>query len=140
MVPKSRGGASKAEVIIGVGEIDFPEVIAADILIAVSQEACDKYASNLKKDGILIVDSEKVGRVPTNRAIQLPITQIAVEATGKSITANVVTLGILVGLTGIVSRPAIEKAVIARAPKGTEEMNLLALEAGFEAARQVTDK
>jgi 2-oxoglutarate ferredoxin oxidoreductase subunit gamma len=138
--PESRGGASKAEVIIGAGEIDFPEVIAADILVAVSQEACDKYASNLKKDGILIVDSDKVGRVPTNRAIQLPITQIAIEATGKSITANVVTLGILVGLTSIVSRPAIEKAVAARAPRGTEEMNLLALEKGFEAARQINEK
>ena len=138
--PESRGGASKAEVIIGPGEIDFPEVIAADILVAVSQEACDKYASNLKKDGILIVDSDKVGRVPTNRAIQLPITQMAIETTGKSITANVVTLGILVGLTGIVSRQAIEKAVAARAPKGTEEMNLAALEKGFEAAAQANGK
>ena len=45
--PEARGGASKAEVIIDSGEIDYPEVINADVLVALSQEACDKYAANL---------------------------------------------------------------------------------------------
>lgn len=132
--PEARGGASKAEVIISQEEIDHPEVINADVLIAMSQEACDKYASNLKKDGLLIVDSEKVRRVPLTTAVKLPITKLAVESTGKAITANVVSLGILVGLTSIVTRGAIEKAIIARAPKGTEEMNQKALLRGFAEA------
>lgn len=135
--PESRGGASKAEVIIGEGTIDYPEVIAADVLVALSQEACDKYANNLKKDGILIVDEDKVGRVPINRAIKVPITRLAEEATGKQITANMVALGVLVGITGIVSRPALEKAVASRAPTGTEEMNQSALAKGFEVAEQI---
>ena len=84
----------------------------------------------------MIVDEDKVGRVPTTRAVKVPITQLAVEATGKAITANVVALGVLVGLTQVVSRDAIEKAVTARAPKGTEEMNRAALAAGFAAAEQ----
>jgi 2-oxoglutarate ferredoxin oxidoreductase subunit gamma len=134
--PEARGGASKAEVIIGEGEIDYPKVISADVLVAMSQEACDKYASALKKNGLLIVDQEKVGRVPTTRAIKAPITRLAVETTGKAITANVVALGVLVGLTQIVSREAIEKAVAARAPKGTADMNRAALLAGFAAAEQ----
>jgi 2-oxoglutarate ferredoxin oxidoreductase subunit gamma len=46
-------------------------------------------------------------------------------------------LGVLVGLTGVVSRQALEKAIIARAPHGTEEMNHKALEAGFAAAGKV---
>lgn len=135
--PEARGGASKAEVIIGRGEIDHPEVIFADVLVALSQEACDKYASNLKKEGLLIVDEEHVGRVPTNKAVKAPITQMALEATGKVITANVVALGVLVGLTEVVSRQAIEKAVVARAPKGTEAMNRAALAAGLAFAEQV---
>jgi 2-oxoglutarate ferredoxin oxidoreductase subunit gamma len=77
-----------------------------------------------------------VGRVTSPRAIKLPVTRLAVEATGKPITANVVALGALVGLTGVVSRAAIEQAVAARAPKGTQELNLKALNAGFEAVRQ----
>jgi len=135
--PEARGGASKAEIIIDQDEIDFPEVINADVLVALSQEACDKYASNLKKEGLLIVDSEKVVRVPFSSAIKVPITRLAVEATGKVITANVVALGLLVGLTGVVSREAIEKAVLRRAPKGTEEINRLALQTGFASAEQL---
>jgi 2-oxoglutarate ferredoxin oxidoreductase subunit gamma len=135
--PEARGGASKAEVVIAQGEIDHPEVINADVLVAMSQEACDKYAGNLKKDGLLIVDQEKVGRVPSSRAIKVPITRLAQESSGKSITANVVALGVLVGLTGVVSTQAIIQAVAARAPKGTEEMNRAALTAGFSAAELV---
>lgn len=134
--PEARGGASKAEVIIGEGEIDYPKVISADVLVVMGQEACDKYASSLKKKGMLIVDEEKVNRVPTSHAIKVPMTKLAIESTGRSITSNVVALGVLVGLTKVVSRPAIEKAVTARAPKGTEGMNLAALAAGFAAAEQ----
>ncbi len=138
--PEARGGASKAEVVIAQGEIDHPEVILADVLVAMSQEACDKYAGNLKKDGLLIVDQERVGRVPSSRAIKVPITRLAQESSGKSITANVVALGVLVGLTNVVSRQAITQAVAARAPKGTEEMNSSALSAGFAAADLVGKK
>lgn len=132
--PEARGGASRAEVIISSEPIDYPEVTQADLLLALSQEACDKYYYNLKKDGLLIVDSDRVTRVPTNQAFQIPIASIAREATERTITSNVVSLGIIVGITGIVSRTAIEKAVAARAPKGTQEMNLKALAAGLEAA------
>jgi 2-oxoglutarate ferredoxin oxidoreductase subunit gamma len=136
--PEARGGASKAEVIISEKDIDFPEVISADVLVAMSQEACDKYASNMHRDGLVIVDEEKVGRVPGPNVVRIPITRLAIETTGKSITANVVALGALVGLTKIVSRSAIEKAVSARAPRGTEELNKAALDAGFNAVRQLS--
>ena len=138
--PEARGGASKAEIIIDQEEIDYPEVLNADVLVALSQEACDKYASNLKKDGLLIVDGEKVSRVPYSSAVKVPVSRLAAEATGKAITANVVALGLLVGLTGVVSREAIEKAVVARAPKGTEEFNRVALAAGFAAAESIKTK
>jgi len=132
--PEARGGASRAEVIISSAPIDYPEVSQADLLLALSQEACDKYYYNLKKEGVLIVDSERVTRVPTNQAVSVPITSVARQATGRTITSNVVSLGLIVGLTDVVSREAIEKAVAARAPKGTEEMNLKALAAGFDEA------
>jgi 2-oxoglutarate ferredoxin oxidoreductase subunit gamma len=138
--PEARGGASKSEVIISSEEIDYPEAINSDVLVALSQEACDKYAANLKKEGLLIVDVDKVGRVPYSSAIKVPILRMAIEATGKAIVANVVALGLLVGLTGVVSREALEKAVMARAPKGTEEFNRLALEVGFQAAQELTRK
>jgi len=135
--PEARGGASQAEVIISSGEIDYPKVISADVLVAMSQEACDKYYARLKKDGLLIVDEEKVGRVPTTHAVKVPITRLAAQATGKTLAANAVALGLLVGLTQVVTREAIEKAVSAPAPRGTEAMNRAALAAGFAAAEQL---
>lgn len=138
--PEARGGASRAEVIISDDPIDFPEVLQADILIALSQEACDKYIGDLKEDSLLVVDADNVKDVPREDAVRLPITSTSLETTGRAITANTVALGILTALTGIVSEGAISKAVAARAPKGTQEINLKALEAGFSLARDLHPK
>jgi 2-oxoglutarate ferredoxin oxidoreductase subunit gamma len=133
--PEARGGASKSEVILSNTAIDFPEVIQADVVIVLSQEALDKYGHGLGDSGLLIVDSNQISQNVPETAIQLPITQIARETTGREITANTVALGILVGLTNVVSLEAIRKAVKARAPQGTQEINLAALEAGFQVAQ-----
>ena len=138
--PEARGGASRSEVIIADGDIDYPKVTQADLLLCMSQESCDKYFYDIKQDGALIVDTRYVSRVPTSRAYQVDITGLAVDATGRAITANVVALGLIVGLTGIVSRQAIEMAVAARAPRGTEELNLKALAAGLEEAERLRSR
>ncbi len=65
------------------------------------------------------------------------MTTLARDVAGREIVANVVGLGALVGLTGIVSREALEAAVLGRVPRGTEEINMKALAAGFEASERV---
>ena len=135
--PEARGGASKSEVVIAAGEIDHPEVLLPDIVVALSQEAYKKFASTVNPKGLFIVDADKVDSSSTPAAIRLPITKMAFEATGRVITANTVALGVLVGLSGVVTRQALEKAVLARAPRGTEAMNHKALDAGFAAAVKV---
>ncbi|GAB4489481.1 MAG: 2-oxoacid:ferredoxin oxidoreductase subunit gamma [Anaerolineales bacterium] len=135
--PEARGGASRSEVVISDDEIDHPEVLEPDVVIALSQEAYKKFARSLRPGGFLIVDEDRVTVESGVNAVKIPVTRLAQETTGKTITANTVALGALVGLTGVVSRQAIEQAVLARAPKGTEEMNRKALEAGFVAAEQV---
>jgi 2-oxoglutarate ferredoxin oxidoreductase subunit gamma len=135
--PEARGGASRSEVVISDGEIDHPEVLSADVVVALSQEAYKKFAKTVKAGGLLIVDADRVEISADFDGIRIPVARIAYDTTGKAITANTVALGVLVGLTKIVSREAIEKAIAARAPKGTEEMNRQALQAGFAAAEQV---
>jgi len=137
--PEARGGASRSEVIISDEEIDYPKVTKADLLLTLSQEACDKYVRDLKGDGVLIVDTTNVHHIPSVCAHKLPITRIAEEATGRRITANIVALGVIVSLTKIVSRRAIEAAVADRVPEGTQELNLKALAAGFDAAKGLTE-
>ncbi len=132
--PEARGGASRSEVIIADADIDYPEVIQADVLLCMSQQACDRYYEQLKRGGLLVVDATHVRRTPTTRAVSADFTSWAVETTEREITASVVALGFLVGLTGIVSRRSLEEAVRARVPRGTVEMNLRALERGFAEA------
>ncbi|KKM12159.1 2-oxoglutarate ferredoxin oxidoreductase subunit gamma [Clostridiales bacterium PH28_bin88] len=136
--PEARGGASKAEVIIGDEEIDYPKVTSPDVLLAMTQEACDKYAGGLGDTGVLIVDTTYVYEIPqsTARVYNLPISRMAREKTGGEMVANVVALGALAGITGVVSREALTGALMSRIPKGTEELNRTALELGWELARR----
>ncbi|MEG6615550.1 2-oxoacid:acceptor oxidoreductase family protein [Peptococcaceae bacterium 1198_IL3148] len=136
--PAARGGASKAEVIISDQEIDYPKVETADVLLALNQESCTKFMGSIKSDGLAIIDSSLVEDVPasTCQIYPMPITKLAREEIGRELVANIVALGALVGLTGVVSIQTVTKAVMARVPKGTEELNSKALQLGFRLAEE----
>ena len=136
---QARGGAARSEVIISDESIDYPQVINPDILVAMSQRALDKYIKDLKPGGILIVDSELVKDLPQNRSLSLyriPASQIASQEFGRTIVANMIMLGFLVGLTEVVSRQALKKSVRESVPEGTKDLNLRALKKGEEIARE----
>lgn len=134
--PEARGGSSKSEVIVSDEEIDYPKAMKLDLLLAMNQKSCDEFYPDLKPDGILIVDSTFVSQVPTPKAFQVPFTRIAREKLKKEVVANIVALGALTQLCPIVSPKAMERAVLARVPKGTEKLNRDALRAGMAAARK----
>lgn len=134
--PESRGGASRSDVIISDQEIDYPEVEHPDILFVFNQLSAATFCPNLKPGGTLISDSTFVTDLPPTHgpSYRLPITRIAREKLGKEIVANIVALGAITVLTGVVSRESVTRAVLGRVPRGTEEINKRALQAGFEAA------
>ena len=136
--PEARGGASRSEVIIARGQIDYPKVMAADLLLCMSQEACDKFYGAVKDNSCILVDSTSVSRMPSHRGIAVPISEIAQKTTGRRITASIVALGMIAGLTHVVSLDAMGAAVRERVPRGTEEMNLKALRAGFDEGERLT--
>lgn len=135
--PESRGGASKAEVIISSQPIDYPKATAIDFMLAMTQEACNKYHSDIKDTGILLVDSEEVKNVPKGKfkVYSFPIIGAAREELGKTIVANIISLGMITELTKIVPNEAVEKAVLSRVPAAFVELNKRALQIGFEKAR-----
>lgn len=136
-----RGGAVMSEVVIGeeAEEIEYPAVINADILLAMSQEAADRYMGSVKKDGLVLLDSTYVLKEPssTARIYTVPLTIIAQEKIGTKLAANIVALGVISELSKIVSREALEEALLERVPKGTEEVNRKALEVGFEIGQEL---
>jgi 2-oxoglutarate ferredoxin oxidoreductase subunit gamma len=135
--PEARGGSSKAEVVVSDEEIDYPKAMKVDLLVAMNQGALDEYYEDLKPDGMLIVDSTFVKTIPVANAIQVPFTRIARDRFKKEMVANIVALGAISEFTSIVSKKAVEAAVLARVPKGTEKLNRDALKAGMAAAKRV---
>ena len=53
------------------------------------------------------------------------------EETGRRQTTNILTLGAVAGITGVVTTESLRKAVLAMVPAGTEEMNIKALARGL---------
>ncbi|WP_457742971.1 2-oxoacid:ferredoxin oxidoreductase subunit gamma [Thermococcus sp.] len=140
--PESRGGASRAEVVISDEPIDYPKTLHPDYAVFFSQEAYSKYLHTVKEGATVIVEKDLIPHRDLEferklNVIALPLTEIAEETTGLSLTMNILTLGILVGVTGIVSRESIEKAVRDAVPHGTEDINLKALKKGFELAENL---
>ena len=134
--PEARGGASKSEVIISDGEINYPKVSAPDVLVALTQEALNKYIKDAKSDAVIIVDSMLVKVKPQGnyRVYSLPIVQIAASTVGSIQTANVVTLGALNKIYPLVSDEALTKTILDIFSAKTAELNIKALKAGSELA------
>ncbi len=135
--PEARGGKSKAEVVISKSPIDYPKALRVDLLLAMTQTACDAYFSDIKANGLLVVDSGLVKQLPTSRSVSIPFTQIAKEQIGRELVANMVALGAVGYLSGQVSLESLEKALLSRVPKGTEKMNSEALHAGINEAKKI---
>jgi 2-oxoglutarate ferredoxin oxidoreductase subunit gamma len=93
----------------------------------------DTFMPDLKPGGLLLVDADLVHEAPATGTVALPFTRIAREL-GRAMAANIVALGALIQLTGAVSLQSLEAAVLARVPKGTEELNRQALAAGVAVA------
>lgn len=140
--PEARGGASKAEVIISDEEVNFPKVTAPDILVALTQEAYDKYSKDLKKGGILIVDNELVPKIDAGgfKVYSLPLLADVTEKLGKAQSLNIAAIGALNAACHVVGGDALLKSVLSMIPKGTEDANKKALEIGAELAEKAKIK
>lgn len=132
--PEARGGASVAEVIIGSAPVDYPHVEKADILLALTQEALNKYLPAASGKALVILDSLLVTQAPKTGAtvIKIPVVQTAKNEIGKEVVANIVALGALNSAAGLVTWPSLEEAVKERVPREMFELNQKALSAGRE--------
>jgi len=135
--PEARGGASKSEVIISNEAIDFPKVRSCDILLSLTQKSYEQYSVGLKDDGVLIIDSSvKVGEAGNKNIHRVPILDTAINVLHKPMVTNIIALGVLIEITKVITKESLEKAVLERVPKGTEELNRKALSVGYEIAKK----
>ncbi len=129
----ARGGLCTADVTLGPDEIFEIEPDAFDVLVLLSQDSCGAFLHQLRAGGVLIYDRDLVKLPEGNglRAHGIPATKIAAEELGRKVVTNMVVLGFCAAITEVLPRAALERAIVANVPKGTEELNLRAFAAGF---------
>lgn len=135
--PESRGGYSRADVIISDGDIYFPEATNFNCLLALTQEACDKYLFDLRDDGALIIDTTFVKNLAmaAENTYELPFTDIAQEHLGSPISTNILSLSFLVKITKIVSEKSLETSIRETVKPAFVDLNIKAMELGFDLAK-----
>jgi 2-oxoglutarate ferredoxin oxidoreductase subunit gamma len=134
--PESRGGYSRTDVIISDSEIFFPEATNFDCLLALTQEACDKYLFDLRDNGVLIIDTTHVKNLAlaADKTFEMPFTDIAIEKLGSPISTNILSLAFLVKVTGIVKEDSLKQAIAETVKPAFVDMNHHAMKLGFELA------
>lgn len=136
--PESRGGASRADVIIGNTKFYFPEATNFDYLIALTQESYDKYTKNIKEAATLIVDTTNVKNttILNAKSYELPLSKITNQKLGTILPTNIVALAFLVKVTKIVTQVSLKKAVCESMKKEYIDLNKKAIRLGFRLARK----
>jgi 2-oxoglutarate ferredoxin oxidoreductase subunit gamma len=131
--PEARGSACSAQVIISDEEILYPYVLRPDVLVVLSQEAFDRFAPEMKPDGLLIYEKDLVrtrGPAEGARTFGVPATRIAGEI-GRAVVVNIVMCGFVCAVAGVPSFDALRRAMIDSVPHGTVPLNTAALERGY---------
>jgi 2-oxoglutarate ferredoxin oxidoreductase subunit gamma len=126
--PESRGGAARSEVVISDGPIDYPRVTNADVVVALSQPAYDRFAVDVTAGGAVIVDESSV----TAEGAEVQPFTLTAEAVGHKIVTNIVMLGYLAARLDLIDPAVLEETVLKNVPPGTEDLNRKALKAGIE--------
>ncbi|MBP8784903.1 MAG: 2-oxoacid:acceptor oxidoreductase family protein [Synergistaceae bacterium] len=134
--PEARGGACKSEVVYSRTEIDYPKASHPNLQVILTQKACDEYAGDTAKGGIIILDDFFVTEDPKVDAeiYRLPIVRTAREELKKEIVTNMVALGAaarVLELADLTKPESVKKAILNRVPAGTEELNSKAFDAGY---------
>ena len=135
----ARGGSARSDVIISTDKINYPKVVQPNILVCLTQEACNRYVGILRPGGLLLTDSRlvRLARKVDGVVRQLPMYQSVMDTIGKPLVLNICVLGALVGLTGLVKAESIVKVMQNRLRPEFLEMNQQALDLGMDLARNV---
>jgi len=102
--PEQRGGYASCSVVISGKEVGSPTVDAPDVLVAMSQQAVDRFASTVVDGGTVVYEASlSAPKVREGvRTIAFPASRIAAES-GTPKAANTALLGALtaLGLHGV---------------------------------------
>lgn len=133
-----RGGTVNCGVVMSDVEVSSVQKSSSDYIIVLNQASFDKFESWVKKGGSLIVNSS-LAEVKKNRNdinyVFVPITQMAHEKLGNIRMSNILALGVLSKVCGLISLKTIEEALYNVIPAHRRNLipkNIEALKLGYE--------
>ena len=133
---QQRGGTSLADLVISDSEIDFPLVTSPDILLTLTQEGFNTYAGNVTRPHTIIIDSGSV-QVPDEmqdvNILAVPIEDMAIKTTGNKQAMNMISLGIITKLCGLLPPSRVKEALMRHLPARFLNTNPKAFECALSA-------
>ncbi len=130
-----RGGPTKVDVIIDSKPIIYPQAVSIDLYFATAQKSFDLYYRNIKEDAVIVVDSDLVTKLPENdnhKIYKIPLTEATSKEIGNMVVVSVVSLAVVSKLSGLFTKDELKEVILSSVPKGTEEINMKALDLGFK--------
>lgn len=132
--PEARGSACNAQVIVSDEKILFPYVTKPDILMLMSQEACNKFLPAAADNATVIIEEDMVhpkNLKPDMKLFGIPATRFA-EDIGRKLVLNMVMVGFFTAVTKLLEYDGVREAVKQSVPRGTEDLNLRAFDRGYQ--------
>jgi 2-oxoglutarate ferredoxin oxidoreductase subunit gamma len=129
----TRGGFSMAGVIIDRDEIIFQEVQNADVVLALTEEAMEKFQGLSAQGTAIFYDTTLMKAYPGERLHGHPFTDMA-SRMGHVGMANIIALGCMAQMKGMVRTESLAEVIRKRFSGSVQEMNLKALQAGVDLA------
>jgi len=136
--PEMRGGTAHCHVNISDKRIGSPLVSIADVLIAMNLPSLDKFENEVRKGGVIFVNSSLIQRKIQRKDVEtvyVPATEIADEL-GQTKATNMVMVGAYAGYTGLLSLESVlvaAKNIVKK--KEFREINEKAIKRGIENVR-----
>ena len=125
----SRGGLSLAEVIVDDAEIIFQQVRKPDCVLALTEEAANKYESWAAKGVPILYDSTLAQARGGPNFHGYPFTQMASDL-GSVGSVNILGLGAVAAHTGVVDTSSLERVIRKRFSGAAADLNVKMLAAG----------
>jgi len=142
--PEMRGGTANCTVMVSSEEIGSPVTPHPKSVIIMNNPSMEAFEPRLQSNGLLLLSSSFVNRPPTRsdvKVVSVPASELASEA-GNERAANMVMLGVYVGLTKVVSKESVIAGLKELFAKKIDafEANVRAFSEGLKFAEQFSMK